>query len=298
MDLVREAIGRDPRFSFVKCAEGARADFAVHRRNRPDRAIGVQLKTCHRFQRVRNTEFAAFSDTDGYDGLLVLLISCVTSPPRAWLLPGADIGTRSRIFISVAPKQKYYDWSQHELSLDNLPAKIHTASREMEPRPVDQLCRPSYYKRVVEYDALVELRKRLLLDFVEPDVEHLPYDYIVDGRRWQMKTATLCSTDDYHVRLSKYACRKDGKNVRRQYEETDFEWLLVHLPDPTRAYLIPMRELLAHGAAGRSDVKHGGLHLYPHRVPRSGPSWTHSWIIDLTSHTTAMSDYRRLMDIE
>lgn len=315
--LVREALETDGRLCFHRSAEGARADFVVHLPGEEDRALGVQLKTCHTLQHPSAARhghaWMGFSKTGGYAGLLILLISFTYDPPRAWLVAGQEIGDRGNITIGT---HHSYMWQRREAPLHKLPHRLLNAIQmgplaALELQPVETLIRPSSATRSREFEAFCWLRERFPLLMHQPEVEHQAFDYLVDGAKWQLKLANYVPLKDrFHIGLSKLAGMCEGKSTTRTYDASDFDWLAVHLPSEhekvvalqaPRFYLIPMRTLVAHQLVGKAGVTGTALYLYPHRcthTKRNVNAWVETYMVDLTSHASARADYERIRRLE
>ena len=309
LQLVSEAVAGHGTLRLSKSAEGARADFTVYAVGAEDRAIGVQLKTTAQAKEIGKgqNDFARFAQTLGYDGLMLLLIAILPDGTRAWLMSGT-VPRSENITISLHPTRKFYDWQQHEIVLsefgDHLSRALHREGLDVKPATAHMM--PDCYTRRVEYEAFLRLRDRLPLNFVEPAVEHRPYDYVVDGRKWQLKSASyIASCDYFQCPLTKHMGRVNGKPTKGQYARCDFQWLAALLPEGNEKlrapfmFLIPMAVLVAKGLAGRGGNVKSSLKLYPHRaITENGADpvhWAQRWLVDLSSHSAAMADYQRVL---
>ena len=67
LEIVSKAIAEHGQLCYEKCAEGARADFCVHQRGDPDRALGVQVKTTAEVQLSTGPRLLRWNRTSGYD---------------------------------------------------------------------------------------------------------------------------------------------------------------------------------------------------------------------------------------
>ena len=309
--LVRDAIRADGRLEFKRCAEGARADFVVWHPGRPDRALGVQLKTCHSTRKMgKDRLWMAFQNTRGYEGLLVLLIAFTEQTPRAWVLSGKDAAKQSSLAFSsayCATSATGLMWQRREVQMQKLPQRFINAIQlggivDIELQRMEDLVPPPPGHHLVEYLAQQWLRARLPLVFEEPDVESQAHDFVVDGAKWQLKVTSYVPGKDRFTATLHRGAGKRGQRILQQYSGGDFQWLALQLPladvrtqalSP-RLYLIPMRELLSRGRAGRTDVSGAAVYLYPHRVPKPGRHWTETYVIDLTSAEAALADYERV----
>ena len=312
--IARDAFAHDGRLCFKRSAEGARADFVVWLPGREDHALGVQLKTCHTANFQSKRRRVCFGETQGYDGLLVMLVSFLDHTPRVWLLSGKDVGEQQSLcfgdtYLSTegGPGVK---WQRREVPLPSLPQRFVNALQlgnivDLHLEPAERLVRPPRGTRLTEYEAHEWLRERLPMRLEAPDVEQLPYDYMVEGAKWQLKVACYVSRNDsYSTGLHKKA-----SVTIKQYQAGDFDWLAVQLPlvdsrlsgVPARLYLIPFSELAARGLVGR-NVTSAALYLYPHRLFREhregtyglGVHWTEAFVVDLSSPLAALTGYLRL----
>ena len=261
--------------------------------------MGVQLKTTFHLQpgppEGRTSRFI-FQKTSGYGGLQLLLLSFV-GPVRAWLLPG-DAVTQEAIFIPLT-QQTGSQWAKWEIPASQVATHLHalvTSSSIL--RPVHELVPPPPGTRLREYEAFLWLQARLPLTYVEPDVEQQPWDYSVDGARWQAKLASYVpNRDSFRVSLTKNAGRNTSSRSHQQYGVDDFDWLAIQLPfereelatTPPHMYLIPVSLLEERGLVGR-QTSCSCVTIYPHRS--LGLShWTADWMIDLRDPYAAVQRY-------
>ena len=298
--LVRESAEPHPTLRIRKSAEGAKADFVIYADGLASTAVGVQLKTTKRIQRFKHSkaEFVSFQQTSGYDGLLLLLVAFVGSYPRVWLLPGARYSDCSRLSISLSPGGKGRDWAQYEVAPNAIAHHLICAlmATGYVVRPAHELVLPQS-----------KSQRRLPFQLEEPPVDHLPYDRVVEGQKWQLKLVCyITSGDKFQTMLSKQGGRVGGTPTPRQYEAGDFDWLCLQLPEDHEklggmvcTFLIPMRALIEKGLVGRKEVKGSVIRLFPHRTltergSTGQPHWTQRWLVDLSSHASALSGYRRV----
>lgn len=301
LGLVRAAVNADGRMCFQKCAEGARADFCVHAPGATHRAMGVQLKTTHTLcYNSGGSRHARFRHTEGYAGLLLLLIDFSQNPPRAWVIPGDQV-TTEQIAIVIEPKRPS-GRTTHDFAAAEVAGVLHATLQKFDKLfSVDALILPTSATKKREYRAHQWLQRHLLLDFDDPAAEQCAWDYTVAGTKWQAKVASYCDkTDCFLVGLRKNSGKRDGKYTWQQYEAHDFDYLAVQLPInhhrlvacPPHMYLIPMATLVKHGAAG-CGKRSSNIRFYPHRRGGFG-HWTSEFLLDLRDPDTALSEYVRL----
>jgi len=301
--LLQSCLSRDNSLVFNKSFEGARADFCVVLQN-TTKALGVQLKTTGKARKLSiASEQYRFSDTIGYDGLAVICIAMDTS--RIWLIPGDEIHSNSIGIPTIQKCQRRHKYSCYETDIDNLPDQLVQILEAQQPQyifqPIECFIVPASKNRRAEYDAFKRLQQILPLTYVAPDVEQQPYDYTVDGSRWQMKLASYVKTTDrYSSTVQKCAGRLSGKKrAHSQYEQDDFDWLCVQMPiDQRLLYLLPMKVLIERRVAGRLDCGSGHLHMYPHRYAHPKTQWIQNYKIDLSSQEIAIADYQRIIKRE
>lgn len=299
LEIVRHALEGDGRLTFEKCFEGARADFCVHL-NDSQRALGVQLKTTQTARQLSKSSYQyRFSDTDGYGGLALLCIA-LDSRIQFWLIPGNEV-TATSVGIPTVPKasQRYSQYQTYELDLADEFVNILTGLQSSyHLDAVAAFTLPTNKKGQTEFWAFQQLKERLPITFNSAQIEGSAYDHSVNGEKWQMKVATyIATTDRYIVNLQKSGGRIANSKKRKhtQYEEADFQWLCVQMPQQhNSAYLIPMSILLERRVVGRLECTTGTLHLYPHRPAHPKTEWTKAYRIDLTSQQSAISDYNRI----
>ena len=291
LKLVRDAIERDGRLTFLKSAEGARADFCVHLPGDDAHALGVQLKTTRSLQRVGNWDRFIFQKTSGYHEFHLLLIG-LTDPPRAWLLNGSDVSEKDIHIPAHATTTS--KWAAAEIDVEQLAQNLWAAfSHSTNTCAASILHAPTAgTSRRREYDAHGWLRRHLHVDFEEPAVEQSSWDYEVSGARWQMKLASYVpKTDQFRVGL----CKSSGGSTKQQYGREDFDYLAIQLPfehailrvTPPHMYLIPMEVLFSRGLVGGS-TSCACVTVYPHRA-LGLRHWTREFLVDLRDPTSALT---------
>ena len=298
MSVVQHALECDGRLTFIKCFEGARADFVVHDGDE-NNALGVQLKTT-RFARQVSAKCRqyAFSDTAGYQGLAVLCIA-LDSRQRMWLIPGGCI-TSDNVRIPVEATCKfrrgYVDHETFELDLADDFLR-YMSSEHINLAPVNMLVRPTSVKGQTEFDAYQRLTAAIPLNFQPADIEGSHHDCSVNGSKWQLKLACyIPSTNRYMCTAQKQNGRCSGKRKHSQYAAADFDFLCVQMPaNLQRAYLIPMAVLIQRRLAGRSDCTTATVHFYPHRKAQKRSAWVENFSIDLSSPRKALADYENVI---
>ena len=304
--LAQEAILRDGRLCFRKCAEGALADFCVYLPNGEDKALGVQLKTSHSVCQHRNR--FVFHGTSGYDGLLLLMVAFHSDIRRCWTIPGSDVSTTIVGIPLVTPTRKHRNhWQDYERRAEDLPGIMLALLEDPKSVELSSLKRwvvPRSPFSAMEYHALMWLRDRLPYVITEPAVEQQKYDCTVEGRRWQLKKATYHSKGDkFQVNVHHWITGPDGRRERGAYAEDDFDFLVIYMAadqcqPPPRVYCIPMQVLVQRGMIG--DGKGGFLLFNPFRTwnghsAASAGYWIGHYMIDLSSHATAAASYSRLL---
>eukprot|EP00928_Gymnodinium_smaydae_P014035 TRINITY_DN15091_c0_g2_i1.p1 TRINITY_DN15091_c0_g2~~TRINITY_DN15091_c0_g2_i1.p1 ORF type:complete len:182 (+),score=19.69 TRINITY_DN15091_c0_g2_i1:84-548(+) len=121
-----------------------------------------------------------------------------------------------------------------------------------------------------------------------PAIAGTVVDMIIGSFRIQDKTvsAARCMDDLYQVKM-----RKLVKGVKRPYDESDFDKLIVYVwlhGKPKGMFVIPISELVRHGVASSHGVSKGKMTFYvypPWREPKSKASrqrnaWQARYYID------------------
>jgi hypothetical protein len=302
MQLMSRELREDGRLEFHKSFEGARADFCVYRPGAP--ALGVQLKTTggNWVQNRTGYEYYNFSKTSGYAGLLIIFVALHTQPYRIFLADGSRVVSTNIKIPAHVRREMEFD-KLREVEVATVAGEIYTIYMEAMSGPSNYVLRspidhekPEEGNRLVEYNAFKRLERSLPVLFVDPPAEHMSYDYVVDGKKWQLKLAQYRKTyDTYRVGCHKQAGRVDGKQTNRQYEVDDFDFLCIQLPEDSVdcCYLIPQGKLAELGLIG--NAKSGGnVQLYPHRpvttpklVHTAGTHWTEAYRINFADDPLA-----------
>ena len=303
---VRELIKNDARLMSVKCAEGARPDFCVHYPEQEHRAKGLQLKTAFTMRRRGSAESVSFGHTNGYDGLLLLMIDFTGVTPRIWMLPGELVKTP---YVYIGHSTYPSKWTKYERTVDNL---VDTLCNVLDTPDslahVDDIVYDTRSPtRRREYQAYFWLRRFIPLDHKEPEVEHRTWDIEVLNTRWQLKLARWDTHGDrFRVNLDKSAgLNPDSKGQRhlsQQYAVDDFDFLAILLPYesemlkacPPMFFLIPIQELAARGLVGAAGSG-SGVKLYPHRA-FGFSSWSAEYAVDCRTLESAHMEIFRIMD--
>ncbi|GAQ91103.1 Ribonucleotide reductase [Klebsormidium nitens] len=295
---ISRALQEDGRLKFHKSFEKALADFCVYMPGFP--ALGVQLKTTgvNWIQNRTDYEYYSFSQTGGYAGLLMIFVALHTQPRRIWLADGSRV-TRMKVVIPVTLRRAVRCDEIREIKLATLADAIYTiymaalsgSSNYVLRSPMDHE-KPTERNALAEYNAFQRLQCSLPVLFMDPPAEYLSYDYIVDGRRWQLKLARYNRKSDYYsVGCHKQAGRVNGKCTQRQYEVGDFDFLCIQLPEAPKTlhccYVIPQSILADHDLVGNATKSSGAVLVYPDRlvtarnaVHKQGVHWTETYRID------------------
>ena len=70
-------------------------------------------------------------------------------------------------------------------------AALSGSSNYMLCSPTDHE-KPTNRSALAEYYAFKHLQLSLPVLFIDPPAEHMSYDYVVDGKKWQLKLARYC----------------------------------------------------------------------------------------------------------
>jgi hypothetical protein len=303
LQLMSRALQKDGRLEFHKSFEGARADFCVYRPGAP--ALGVQLKTTggNSVDGRTGYEYYQFRHTDGYAGLLMVFLPLRTQPERIFLADGSRVVSKS-VAIPAKVRGEVRSDKFREVKLSTVASEIHAIYMDAMSGPSNYMLRspidhekPTSQNALAEYNAFKRLERLLPVLFVDPPAEHMSYDYVVDGTKWQLKLAQYHKKDDvYRVICHKQAGRVDGKSTFRQYEVDDFDFLCIQLPVNTVdcCYLIPQGVLAERGVIGKSANSGGEVRVYPHRpvitrklVHTAGAHWTEAYRINFADDPLA-----------
>jgi hypothetical protein len=234
LQLMSRVFQADGRLEFHKSFEGARADFCVYRPGA--QALGVQLKTTggNWVHGRTGKEYNQFRHTDGYAGLLIILVALHTQPQRVFLADGSRVVSKG-IVIPTHVRREVKSDKLREVKLATVASEIHAIYMEAMSKPSNYVLRspidhekPDEGSRLVEYNAFKRLQRSLPVLFVDPPNECMSYDYVVDGKKWKLKLAHYVNKKDtYNVNCHKEAGRVGGKRTRGQYEVDDFDFLCI-----------------------------------------------------------------------
>jgi hypothetical protein len=303
LQLMSRVFQADGRLEFHKSFEGARADFCVYRPGA--QALGVQLKTTggNWVHGRTGKEYNQFRHTDGYAGLLIVFVALHTQPQRIFLADGSRVVSKS-VTIPATFRREVRSDKLREVEVATVAGEIYTIYMEAMAGPSNYMLRspvdhekPEDGSRLVEYNAFKRLQRSLPVLFIDPPAEHMSHDYVVDGKKWQLKLAQYNKKDNtYRVTCQKSAGRVDGKLTKRQYEVDDFDFLCIQLPVNTTdcCYIIPQGVLAERGVIGKSANSSGAVRIYPHRpvtawnsVLTAGAHWTEAYRINFASDSLA-----------
>jgi hypothetical protein len=305
MQLMSRAIREDGLLEFHKSFEGARADFCVYPKDKPGApALGVQLKTTggNWVHGRTGYEYYDFSHTSGYAGLLIIFVALHTQPYRIFLADGSRVVSTNIKIPAHVRREMEFD-KLREVEVATVAGEIYTIYMEAMSGPSNYvLCSPVDHEkpeegnRLVEYNAFKRLQHSLTVLFVDPPAEQMSYDYVVDGKKWQLKLAQYNKKNNtYIVRCHKAAGIVNGKRTKRQYEVDDFDFLCIQLPEDSVdcCYIIPQGVLAERGVIG--NAKSGGyVQSYPHRRVRNkksnhtaGTHWTEAYRINFADDPLA-----------
>ncbi|GAQ90392.1 hypothetical protein KFL_006340110 [Klebsormidium nitens] len=236
LQILSRAIQKDGRLEFHKSFEKARADCCVYMPGAL--ALGIQLKTTGvtGVDGRNGTNFYSFKHTNGYTGLLLVFIAVHVQPPRIWLAEGSKLVSQcvqipvTRVRYSINPDRL------QEVDFANLASAIHkiyeealTGSSNYVLRSPTEHEKPTAPTALAEYEAFKRLQRSLSVTFVDPPAEHMSYDYLVEGKRWQLKLARYdVKKDQYKVGARVKLVVKFGciALVMKQHRHRWFQWPL------------------------------------------------------------------------
>lgn len=199
--LISQALREDGRLACHKSFEGAHADFCVYRKDKPGSpALGAQLKTTGGNRVLNGTtyEYYQFSNTDGYAGLFMIFMA-LTDPCRIWIGNGSRVVTKGvKIAVKrVRPVRREATSDElREVDLTTVAGDIYAMYMEAVSgignyvlRSPEEHEKPTSRARMAEYIAFQHLQRSLPVLFIHPPAEHMSYDYLVGGEKWQLKLA-------------------------------------------------------------------------------------------------------------
>lgn len=305
LQLILHKLQEDGRLECHKSFEKARVDFCIYPKSKPGApALGIQLKTTggNWVQSQTGNQYYHFNSTDGYTGLLIVLVALHERPPRIWFADGSRVVAKC-LRIPVVIRQGMKSDRVREVGIATLAdtmCEIYAAagsgsSNYMLRSPSDHE-KPTERNALAEYNAFKRLQRSLPVLFIDPPAEHMSYDMLVDGKTWQIKLATYRKkSDDYSVTCFKNAGIVGGKRTIKQYEVDDFDFLCIQLPENAIdcCYLIPQGILAGHGLLGTAKSC-AAVRVFPHRpvtaryaVHNQGVHWTENFRINFADDPLA-----------
>ena len=230
----------------------------------------------------------------------MVFVALIAGEPKIWLRAGSEISAAA-VGIPAQPTRRHrHDWTTNATQPDRLVSDLMVcmARGDVQQCPVQQLLRPIAQYQLREHEMQLVLQSQLPLTYVPPSIECQPYDYTVNGSRWQVKVAGYrAETDAFCASVQK----KKGRRGSQQYATADFDWLLLQLAEhevlqgvPPCVYLIPMHALEERGLVGR-DPTGACVRLYPHRPARTGAAWAQAYAIDVSTPSLALMNYLALL---
>ena len=216
--------------------EGCLADLGIKKVDEADdKWIPIQVKTtikiCHGMYSFRKI-------IDAYKDMLIMCI-CI-SEKKAWIIPYADLNSKTNLNISVKSKYSKYavDLENINQSIDKYLDKIYhvTFNELVSPITETQKREQQYVKKREEYLSFLE--------YSYPDIQGTVVDVVINGKRVQEKVL------GYIEAIGRLACyfssnngKVDGTRVFRTYclGENDYYWL--HSSIDNRFWIIPEQVL-------------------------------------------------------
>ena len=302
LQLLSRVIQEDGRLEFHKSFEKAHADCCVYTPGAL--ALGIQLKTVgvDWVQTKTGNKYYSFQGTDGYAGLLLVLVATHVQPPRIWLADGAKVVSKC-VQIPVESRRTPKSDRVQAVEFSTLARAIYEiyaaalsgSSTYMLRSPMDHE-KPADSSTLAEYDAFKRLQGLLPVLFVDPPAEHMSYDYLVDGKKWQLKLARYDDNSNrYNVICHREAGKVGGKRTIMQYAIDDFDFLCIQLPKDAVGccYVIPQVVLAKHKVIGKAKSG-GAVYVYPHRTVQARycahtakAHWTEAYRIDFADNPLA-----------
>ncbi len=277
--LVIHAMDKSGKGKINLCTDGCRSDIMFSSSEYPKYYMGIQVKTTtglvHTKRKNGNTTYSwIFSDTNkDYSGLLMYMRSLTDG--ESWLIP-FDIlnihfkGQNTR--IAKTNKSTKIDWNIYKVNDKNLLIKIYEyyllglqGNSLISLKTYEDISRPITLNHQKEQSAREKIIPVLLqtgLQFVEPKLENMIYDFILGDLKFQEKIAAPKNVTGFRVSLY-------TGTYHIPYSQDDFDILLINLPSPHEKlfYLIPMDKLIEHGIVRTGD--NGGkieMSVYPEEI--------------------------------
>lgn len=211
----------EPSLEVRRTNEGCLGDFLI----RPwgtneDAWMHVQLKTT---RKAINGSTYIFSLHKRYPGCIILC-HCI-SDGRFWVFRDYEVPEKCLGIRGV--KSKYTKNEVHQADLSRTFTSLYDTTRHIS---LDDAMIPVSQTQRIEHEYRLK-RERFFNDvlFEYPAYEHRRYDFIVNGKRYQEKVATM----------------KDGRYIfKSKCDPGDNDFYIVHIPDTDYWYCFPEERLI------------------------------------------------------
>ena len=195
--------------------------------------LPIQIKT-------RSKTGKCFNNTHKYKNMILICICLETK--NIWIFDGSDMKCKT---IVIGEKSKYNDFLVNKKEIYKILCNYYKNKNYCKTKIEFIIPNDVTTKKEYEYYNL-KINKLNFLNLKRPDVEHLAYDFIIDNYKIQDKCAYIRKDSKNEV-IKCVAKKNIGKGKRAPYEEGDFDYIWINLPDKykeTYFYLIPSTKLI------------------------------------------------------
>lgn len=233
INIIKEYLSNE--YEIIRTKEGCKADIILRKKTDTDKYWPIQVKgtkeSVHKM-------YAFGCVHRNYNNMLMICVC--TSEKKIWIAPYEDINHVKKLNISNRSKYNKY------LIKDNTKLKNEIEKYDIKytRNSIDELLVPlsPLQKREQEY---VRKREKYLsfLEYIYPEIQNTPTDFIVNGRNVQEKVAGICN-DKKSIALRIYLASNNGKkeNGTRKFRtyrkgENDYYWFHSSIDD--RFWIVP-----------------------------------------------------------
>lgn len=253
-------------YKVIRTNEGCTADMLICKLDvSEDKWYNLQLKTC---SKVSHGMYSFSSIKTTYSNMILVCV-CIDDN-KIWVIPYNELNIKNKLNISVVSKYNKYLVQDNIITLlDKYLLDCKVTSLEEGLTPASEL-----QQREQEY---VLKRETCIpqLNYVYPEIQNTPTDFIVNDKRVQEKVMGVSRKQLHAFFASNNGKKFNGNRKFRTYtrSENDFYWL--HSSIDNRFWVIPENELYEREYICDDNVTNNRTII---RIPICGYSETNGWL--------------------
>ena len=226
-------------FDIIRMGDGNLADCIIKpKKILDDLWLKIQLKSAQKHEIAKSYRFGI--NKINYVNMMIVCIGIDAHETLFWIFNHMEIQDKNLLCLTDRAASKYYNnfckkisllMRCHEFYNSELKVSSYTASV---PKSITS-------QREHEF-ACLRKSKLNFINFIRPNLDNMPYDFIINGYKIQEKSYNAPCYRGFEFKL-----RKNGTNKQKiPYAKTDNDFYWFNLPDKRKFYVIPEQEMIYH----------------------------------------------------